>query len=207
MAEFHLQVPLRGDDITKVRVGDLVYFSGPGWTCRSRLLKYAFDEGHRLPFSTADKNLLIHVGPIIIQEGGAWKLISFTPTSSIRFEKWGPRSIEEWGLKAIVGKTTMGKASIQAMQEKKCIHATPIGIIPNFYQDQIEIKDVYWFKELGSIEAAWILDLKDLGPFLVDIDTEGRSYFDELDLVIEKNRRKAFQRLGIPEDFEFTKLY
>jgi len=207
MAEFHLQVPLREEEIKKLRIGDLVYFSGPGWTCRSRLQKYVFDEGHKLPFSTEDKNLLIHVGPVIIEEEGKWKLLSFTPTSSIRFEKWGPRSIREWRLKAIVGKTTMGKASIEAIKEKGCIHATPIGIIPNFYQDQIEIRDVYWFKELGSIEAAWILDLKDLGPFLVDIDTEGRSYFDELDQVIEKNRRKAFQRLGIPEDFEYTKLY
>ena len=207
MAEFHLQVPLREEEIKKLRIGDLVYFSGPGWTCRSRLQKYVFDEGHKLPFSTEDKNLLIHVGPVIIEEEGKWKLLSFTPTSSIRFEKWGPRSIREWRLKAIVGKTTMGKASIEAIKEKGCIHATPIGIIPNFYQDQIEIRDVYWFKELGSIEAAWILDLKDLGPFLVDIDTEGRSYFEELDQVIEKNRRKAFQRLSIPEDFEYTKLY
>ena len=207
MAEFHLQVPLREEEIKKLRIGDLVYFSGPGWTCRSRLQMYVFDEGHKLPFSTEDKNLLIHVGPVIIEEEGKWKLLSFTPTSSIRFEKWGPRSIREWRLKAIVGKTTMGKASIEAIKEKGCIHATPIGIIPNFYQDQIEIRDVYWFKELGSIEAAWILDLKDLGPFLVDIDTEGRSYFEELDQVIEKNRRKAFQRLGIPEDFEYTKLY
>ena len=207
MAEFHLQVPLREEEIKKLRIGDLVYFSGPGWTCRSRLQKYVFDEGHKLPFSTEDKNLLIHVGPVIIEEEGKWKLLSFTPTSSIRFEKWGPRSIREWRLKAIVGKTTMGKASIEAIKEKGCIHATPIGIIPNFYQDQIEIRDVYWFKELGSIEAAWILDLKELGPFLVDIDTEGRSYFGELDQVIEKNRRKAFQRLGIPEDFEYTKLY
>jgi tartrate/fumarate subfamily iron-sulfur-dependent hydro-lyase beta chain len=207
MAEFHFQVPLKDEDIKKVKIGDMVFFSGPAWTCRSRLQKYVFDEGHKLPFSTVDKNLLIHVGPVIIKEGGTWKLISFTPTSSIRFEKWGPKSIREWGLKAIVGKTTMGKASIEAIKERGCIHATPIGIIPNFYQDQIEIKDVYWFKELGSIEAAWILALKDLGPFLVDIDTEGRNYFDELDRVIEANRKKVFQRLGIPEDFEYTKLY
>jgi tartrate/fumarate subfamily iron-sulfur-dependent hydro-lyase beta chain len=207
MAEFHFQVPLKDEDMRKVRIGDMVFFSGQAWTCRSRLQKYVFDEGHKLPFSTGDKNLLIHVGPVIIEEGGRWKLVSFTPTSSIRFEKWGPKSIREWGLRAIVGKTTMGKASIEAIKERGCIHATPIGIIPNFYLDQIEIKDVYWFKELGSIEAAWMLEINDLGPFLVDIDTEGRSYFDELDRVIETNRRRAFQRLGIPEDFEYTKLY
>jgi len=207
MTEFYLSVPLRDEDIQKVKVGDLVFFSGPAWTCRSALQRYVFDEKHVLPFSTKDRNLLIHVGPVIIHEDGKWKLVSFTPTSSIRFEKWGTKSILEWGLKAIVGKTTMGKSTMRVMKEKHCIHATPIGIIPNSYQDQIEIQDVYWFKELGSIEAAWILELKNLGPFLVDIDTEGKNFFDDLDAVIEINRKRVLQKLGIPEDFEFTKLY
>ena len=207
MNKFHLQVPLQDEDIKKVRVGDLVTFSGAGWTCRSRLHRYAFDEGHPLPFSPQGKNLLIHVGPVIIKEGGRWKLVSFTPTSSIRFEKWGARSVQEWGLKAIVGKTTMGKDTMEMMVKKGCIHATPIGILPNFYQDQISIQGVYWLEELGSIEAAWQLELKKLGPFLVDIDTTGRNYFDELDAVLEVNRRKAYRRLGIPEDFEYTRLY
>ena len=207
MNEMRLQVPLKEEEIRKARVGDLVYFSGAGWTCRSRLHRYVFDEGHPLPFSTSGKNLVIHVGPVIIQEGGRWKLVSFTPTSSIRFEKWGARSVKEWGLKAIVGKTTMGKETMRMMVEKGCIHATPIGILPNFYQEQISIQGVYWLEELGSIEAAWQLELKDFGPFLVDMDTTGRNYFDELDVTLEANRRKAYRRLSIPEDFEYTKLY
>jgi len=207
MNEMRLQVPLKDEEIRKARVGDLVYFSGAGWTCRSRLHRYVFDEGHPLPFSTSGKNLVIHVGPVIIQEGGRWKLVSFTPTSSIRFEKWGARSVKEWGLKAIVGKTTMGKETMRMMVEKGCIHATPIGILPNFYQEQISIQGVYWLEELGSIEAAWQLELKEFGPFLVDMDTTGRNYFDELDVTLEANRRKAYRRLSIPEDFEYTKLY
>lgn len=207
MAEFHLTVPLQEDEIKKLRIGDLVFFSGPAWTCRSRLHRYVFDEGHPLPFSTRERNLLIHVGPVVLKEKGKWRLLSFTPTSSIRFEKWGPKSIHEWRLKAIIGKTTMGKSSMETMKEETCLHATPIGIIPNLYQDQIQIQDVYWLEELGSIEAAWILKLKDLGPFLVDIDCEGRNYFNELDSKIAANRKKAYLRLGIPEDFEYTKLY
>jgi len=73
--------------------------------------------------------------------------------------------------------------------------------------EQITIKDVYWLEELGSIEAAWILELKNLGPFMVDIDSEGRSHFDELDVVIDNNRKKAYKDLNIPENFEYTKLY
>lgn len=207
MSEFHLEVPLKDEDIKKLKIGDLVYFSGEAWTCRSRLQKYVFDEGHTLPFSTRERNLLIHVGPVIIKEDGKWQLLSFVPTSSIRFEKWGPSSVKELGLKAIVGKTTMGKSTAFAMKKNICIHATPLGVTPNLYLEQIKIKDVCWFEELGSIEAGWILELKDLGPFMIDIDSEGRNHFDELDRVIEANKRKAYERLKIPEGFEYTKLY
>ena len=205
--EYHLNVPLRDEDIVQLDVGDVVYFSGEAFTGRSRLHRHIFDEAHELPFSTENRNLMIHVGPIVIKDRGQWKLNSFTPTSSIRFEKWGPRSIEAWGLKAIVGKTTMREQTMKAMKEMTCIHATPMGVIPNLYLDKIEVKDVFLFDELGSIEAAWILGINDLGPFLVDIDTKGRNYFDELDGVLEKNRKKAYDRLGIDEDFEYTRLY
>lgn len=207
MREFHLQIPCEDEDVTALRVGDLVYFSGTAWTCRSRLQKRVFDEGFPLPFSTADRNVLIHVGPVVIREAGEWKLVSFTPTSSVRFEKWGPKSISQWGLKAIVGKTTMGPETARAMKELRCIHATPLGVIPNLYLDRIKIKDVYWLEELGSIEAAWQLELEGLGPFVVDIDCEGRNRFDELDRVIEENRKEAYRFLNIPEEFEYTKLY
>lgn len=207
MTEYHLQVPLKDEDIRSLRLGDIIYFSGTAWTCRSKLQRYIFDEGHELPFSTEDKNLLIHVGPVVIDESGKWKLVSFMPTSSIRFEKWGEKSIRKFGLKAIVGKTTMGENTARAMKELGCIHATPIGVPVQAFLDRITVKDVYLFDELGSIEAAWILELNDLGPFLVDIDTTGRNHFDRLDSVIDENRKKVYAKLGIPEDFEYTKLY
>jgi fumarate hydratase subunit beta len=207
MAEYHLTVPLQDEEITRLELGDTVYFSGKAWTCRSRLQKYVFDEGHPLPFSTKEKNLLIHVGPIMLQEHDRWKPVSFQPTSSIRFEKWGPRSIQQWGLKAIVGKTTMGKATAEAMKQHHCIHATPLGVTPNLFIKQMEVEGVYLLEELGSIEAAWQLELNRLGPFLVDMDCRGRNHFDELDVNIEKNRKKAYANLKIPENFEYTKLY
>ena len=153
------------------------------------------------------KNVFYARSTVVIDENGKWKLLSFMPTSSIRFEKWGAQSVKEWGLKAIVGKTTMGKSTALAMKAYHCIHATPLGVTPNLYLDQIEVKDVFWFKELGSIEAAWQLELKELGPFLVDMDCEGRNHFDELDRIIEGKKSEAYAYLNIPGDFEYTKLY
>lgn len=207
MAEFHLQAPLKDEDVTQLRLGDTVYISGEVFTCRSRLQKYIFDEGNTLPFSTDDRNILIHNGPIVVQEDGKWKLMSFMPTSSIRFEKWGAKSVDAWGLKMIVGKTTMGKDTAKMMKEKKCVHVSPRSVSPNLWIDSIEVQTVHLYEELGRIEAAWFFKVKELGPFLVDIDTEGNNYFDALDKDIAERKNAALEKLGIDPDYQFTKLY
>lgn len=207
MAVHYLNVPLKDEDIEKLKLNDLVYISGPIFTCRSRLQRYFFDEGHTLPFSTEKRNCLIHVGPIVIKEQGKWKLVSFMPTSSIRFEKWGAQSVEDWNLKMIVGKTTMGEKTAAMMKKKKCVHVSPQCVSPNLWVDSIRIEDVHLFDELGTIEAAWFMQLNKLGPFVVDIDCQGNNLYDNLDIVIDKNRKKAYEMLSIPEDFQYTKLY
>lgn len=207
MAEYHLKSPLTDEDVAKLKIGDTVYISGECFTCRSRLQKYIFDEKNALPFDTKDRNVLIHNGPIVIKENGKWKLMSFMPTSSIRFEKWGAKSVDEWGLKMIVGKTTMGKETAKMMKEKKCVHVSPRSVSPNLWIDSIEVQDVHLYDELGRIEAAWFFKLNELGPFIVDIDTEGNNYFDKLDEVIAQRKTSALSKLGVESDFEYTKLY
>ncbi len=207
MAEYHLTAPLAEEDVTKLKLGDTVYISGNCFTCRSRLQKYIFDEKNILPFDTKDRNILIHNGPIVIKENGKWKLVSFMPTSSIRFEKWGAKSVSEWNLRMIVGKTTMGAETAAMMKEKKCVHVSPRSVSPNLWIDSIEVEDVYLYDELGRIEAAWFFKLNDLGPFIVDIDCEGNNFFDRLDSQIEERKQAALKELGIDETFTFTKLY
>ena len=207
MAEYHLTGPLTEEDVTQLKIGDIVYLSGEAFTCRSRLQKYIFDENHQLPFSTDERNILIHNGPIVIKENGKWKLVSFMPTSSIRFEKWGAKSVDEWNLRVIVGKTTMGENTAKMRKEKKCVHVSPRSVSPNLWIDSIEVQDVYLYDELGRIEAAWFFKLNDIGPFIVDIDSNGNNLFDKLDEQIAESKEKALRELGIEPDFHFTKLY
>lgn len=207
MAEYYLTAPLKDEDVEQLNIGDIVYISGEVFTCRSRLQKYIFDENNTLPFSTAQRNVLIHNGPIVVKEDGKWRLVSFMPTSSIRFEKWGAKSVENWGLKMIIGKTTMGEQTAQMMKEKKCVHASPRSVSPNLWIDSIEVQDVHLYDELGRIEAAWFFKLNQLGPFIVDIDTKGRNLFDQLDQQIANNKDAALRELGIDPDYQFTKLY
>ena len=207
MATYHLTSPLSEEDVTKLHIGDTVYLSGECFTCRSKLQRYIFDEGHTLPFTPGPGSMLIHNGPIIIKENEKWVLKSFMPTSSIRFEKWGEKSIKNWNLRLICGKTTMGDNTLAAMQKYKCVHVSPRSVSPLLWINSIEVKGVDLFEEIGSIEAPWHFEIHELGPFIVDMDTYGKNLFSELDKSVQENKKKVYAELGISPDFTYTKLY
>lgn len=207
MKTYELRAPLSEEDVIQLKIGDLVYVSGPAFSCRSRLHRYVFDENHGLPFLPGERNVLLHAGPIMKKNDSGWDVISYMPTSSIRFEKWGSASVDQWRLRMIVGKTTMGEKTRLMMQKKKCVHVSPQCVSPNLWIDSISVEDVKLFEELGSIEATWCLNLEKLGPFVVDIDCEGNKLFEKVNREVDKKRVEAMKMLDIPEDFEYTKLY
>jgi len=207
LTDIHLTTPIGDSDVESLRVGDNVYLSGKAFTCRSRLHRYIFDENRKIPFSTSERHILIHAGPIVVKENEDWKLISIMPTSSLRFEKWGASSVDEWNLKVICGKTTMGESTMKMMKEKKCVHVCPNSVSPNLWIDSITIEDVFLFDELGSIEAAWILRLKDFGPFIVDIDCEGNNIYEKVNQSVDEKLLEVYKQTSIPTDFDYTKLY
>ena len=207
MATYYLKTPLSEEDVTQLKIGDVVYVTGDAFTCRSRLHRWVFDENHPAPQAAQERDLLIHVGPIVLRHPDKYELVSFMPTSSIRFEKWGAKSVENWGLKMIIGKTTMGPETMAMMKKLGCVHASPQGVSPNLWASQINITNVELFDELGTIEATWHMDLDKLGPFVIDIDTQGNNLFERIDAVVAENKAKAYKQLGIEEDFEYTKLY
>ena len=207
VATYHLKAPLSEQDVTQLRLGDVVYISGDVFTCRSRLHRWVLDENHPLPKAGQERDVLIHVGPIVLREDGKFKLVSFMPTSSIRFEKWGARAVDEWGLRLIVGKTTMGEETMAMMQKKKCVHVSPQCVSPNSWIQHINITDVELFDELGTIEATWHMTVDELGPFVVDIDCYGNNLYKNHEHEVDQCREMALKELGIDPDFQYTKLY
>lgn len=207
MAVLRLNSPFEEQVIRSLEVGDVIYVTGKAFTCRSRLQRWVFDEKHELPETMAGLDLLIHAGPIVLEEGGGYRLVSFMPTSSLRFEKWGARSIEAWNLRMIIGKTTMGGETARMMMEKGCVHASPQSVAPNLWIDSIKVRAVALKDELGSIEAPWLFECANLGPFVVDMDAKGNNLFDRVDVQVERNKEKAFAILGIEKNFTPTKLY
>lgn len=208
MAEYHLRTPFLEEDVTKLRIGDIVYLSGNAFTTRSKLQKTVFDDGEQLPFALEDRNLLIHCGPVIKKEEGKYIVKSFGPTTSVRFEKWIEKSIVNWKLRAILGKGTLNRQVALAFARHKCVHICTMGSQSHktLRTKQVVLQDGYWVEKLGSIEAPWLVELDKWGPFLVDIDAEGNNYFDRLDEKIAERKSYVMKELGIGEDFRYTEL-
>ena len=99
----------------------------------------------------------------------------------------------------------MGEKSAKAIKKYGCVHCTTVGVGGAILSTKLEVKERHW-PDLGPIESLWVLEAKELGPFMVDIDVQGNRYFARVNTDIEKKRDKVYAKLGIPQDFKFASL-
>jgi L(+)-tartrate dehydratase beta subunit len=89
------------------------------------------------------------------------------------------RLMERHGVKAVLNKGGMSKQMYETVFKKHgavCLSTMPYGIGAIYGKAVTGVKDVYWNDLLGISEAMWLLEVNELGPLLVDGDSEGNSY-------------------------------
>ena len=177
--EYHFQLPVKKEEIKKIKVCDILYITGKVFTAR--------DEAHHLmlekdiiPFNPSEM-ALFHCGPLMKKENGKWKVISAGPTTSSRMEIFEDRFIEKFGINIIIGKGGMGERTEKALQKYTCIYTSYIGGAGAIAADKVEeVLGVYWLEEFGMHEAAWIFEVKEFGPLVVAMDCHGNSIYRNL---------------------------
>lgn len=202
-----LNIPVSEEDARNLALGDLVTLGGRVFTGRSRFHIRAIEEDIYPPINYEEINAFFHTGPVMRRAGdsGKWEIVSIEPTSSIRFEKLGGQVVRKFQLRVLIGKTTMGPGTAEALKEVGGVHLSKIGICGNQILRQVkEVEEVFFLEELGKTEATWIFRVEDFGPFFVDIDAQGRNYFKEMERRGLKNIQKVYRDLDIPEDFFYT---
>jgi len=177
--EYHLNLPVNKNEIKKLRVGDILYLSGTIFTSRDAGHKKMLDVS-KLPFKPDDM-ALFHCGPLVKKDNGIWKVISAGPTTSIRMEIFEDSFIERFDISIIIGKGGMGKRTKKALQKDICVYTSFTGGAGVFAADKIEeVLDVFWIDELGMPEAIWIFNVKDFGPLIVSMDSNGNSIYEDI---------------------------
>ncbi len=205
MGERHLKIPLSEAGVRELNVGEVVYLDGPIYTGRSLFHIQAIDQDILPTVDPEKMNVLVHAGPMMKRVNDEWKPLSMTLTASIRFDKYGAAIIKKLGIRAIVGKTTMGDETLEAMKEHGAVHLTSVGMMTNILPDQVKkVLGVYFLDELGGTEATWMIEFEKAGPFIVDIDTRGNNLFRQINRDVEKRFDGLYQSFGIPKGFRYT---
>jgi fumarate hydratase subunit beta len=164
-----LQIPLKQEDILKLKVGDQVLLSGVIFTARDKAHQFLLDEN----FENIKNGVIYHCGPIIKDN----KVIAAGPTSSYRMNIFTPEVIEKYEIKAIIGKAGMDNNVLQALKGK-AVYFSAIGGCGALYASSIKVKNVYK-KEFGMPEAIWEFEIKDF-PVVVTMDTNGNSLYEDI---------------------------
>ncbi len=203
-----LQLPLGEEEARSLALGQIVTVSGMIFTGRSRFHIRAIEEDILPPLDFAQINCFFHVGPVMSEEHGEWEIVSIEPTSSIRFERYGADVVRKLGLRTLIGKTTMGQRTAEALRDVGGVYLTKIGVCGNQLAAQVKrVEGVHFLDELGKTEATWVFEVERFGPFFVGIDANGNSYFDELDREVAGRMTEIARSLGIPDGYEFTDVH
>jgi len=133
----NLKTPLSLEVVKSLKIGDLVSISGTFFSCRSKFHVKILRENLPIPREIDGINVMCHMGPIMKREGEGWRPISGGPTTSFRMDGFGPAMIKKLGLRAIIGKGTMGEKTMATsrklfLDRKVPSYSTPEAAIDAF---------------------------------------------------------------------------
>ncbi len=191
-----LTTPIKTEDVTNLKIGDVVYLTGTLGTARDSGHKRRVVEGV-IPSCPFEGGAVFHAGPITKKEGDTLEIVAIGPTTSMRMEKHEADFIEQTGVKLIIGKGGMGERTTEACKRLKAVHTVYAGGAAVLGASQIEeVISAEWL-DLGMPEALYTLKVKEFGPLVVSIDTEGNNLFEKNKLSFNQKKDILLKELKI----------
>ena len=176
MAHYKLQTPLSEADIRQLKLEDTVTIDGTIFGIRDATQIRIFDHGIAPPADLAG-SVCLHTAPGVRKlPGGRYEKICIGTTTSTRMDRFVPGLVEQYGVRAIVGKGGVLEASVQAMQRAGAVYLAIVGGAAALETLQIEEIEEVWWEDLMP-ECLWKFRVKDFGPLIVAIDSHGQSHY------------------------------
>jgi len=93
-----------------------------------------------------------------------------------------PELLKTFKVRPIIGKGGMYRDTLEAMKEIKCIYLVQIGGASALYSSKVEkIVAVYW-EDLEPTYRMVAFTVKDFGPLIVGMDSNGNSLFEKREI-------------------------
>ena len=191
-----LITPVSTEDLKDIKVGDIVYLDGSMTTCRDVAHRRLVEEGRELPVDVRN-NAIFHAGPIIRPlENDKFEMVSVGPTTSMRMEKFEYEFVKETGVKVIIGKGGMKENTERACKEFGAVHCVfPAGNAVVAATEVEEIVRAEW-RDLGMPETLWNCRVKEFGPLIVSIDTEGNNMFEKNKVTFNERKDAVYEKIS-----------
>ena len=198
-----LTTPIKDEDLEDLRVGDVVYLTGHIVTCRDVAHRRLIEFKRELPVDIRG-GAIFHAGPIVRKlDNGKYEMVSIGPTTSMRMEKFEKEFIEQTDVKLIVGKGGMGPLTEEGCKQHKAVHAIFPGGCAVLAATQVEeIERAEWL-DLGMPETLWVNRVKELGPLIISIDTQGNNLIEQNKAEFNAKKRPIVKK--IHEQVSFIK--
>lgn len=190
-----LTTPILAKDLQDIHIGDIIYLSGHITTCRDVAHRRVVEERRTIPVDVRNEAIL-HAGPIIRPlKNGKYEMVSVGPTTSMRMEKFEYEFVKTTGVRVIVGKGGMREETARACKEFGAIHCVfPAGNAVVAATAVEEIEQAEWL-DLGMPETLWNCRVKEFGPLIVSIDSQGCNYFENKKVEYNKKKDAVFAKI------------
>lgn len=168
--DYHLSAPFDGEELKKLRSGDMVYITGTIYVARDaahKRMQEVLDRGGELPVDIKGQTIY-YMGPSPAREGRP--IGSAGPTTASRMDKYAPRLLD-LGLRGMIGKGKRSQAVKDAIVRNGAVYFAAIGGAGALLSKAITASEVVAYDDLGT-EAIRRLEVKDF-PAIVVIDSTG----------------------------------
>jgi fumarate hydratase subunit beta len=174
MAEITIQLPLREQDITRLKAGDSVLLNGPllsGRDAAHKRLTAVIKEGKPLPVDLKGETIY-YVGPCPTPPGRV--IGSAGPTTSGRMDAYTP-GLLQLGLRGMIGKGQRSPDVIASIKKYHAVYFAALGGAGALIARSIKTAQVVVYPDLGP-EAIYRLEVKNF-PVIVAIDADGNDLY------------------------------
>lgn len=165
-------------DVRSLKLGQSVLLDGLVHTGRDRFHKHLHDGGFLPAGVDLPTSALYHCGPVMVRDGGGWRMVAGGPTTSSREEPYEADVIARFGLRIIIGKGGMGQKTLAACREHGCVYLQAVGGAAALIAAAVErVEGVDFLEDFGAAEAMWHLRVRGF-PAVVAMDAYGNSLYE-----------------------------
>ena len=177
-SELKLRFPIADlDALRELRAGQKLRIDGPLIGIRDATQIAMFDRGEQ-PRMDLSGSVLIHTAPNVRKLGpGRYEKVCIGTTTSARMNRFTRGLLEQYGVRAIIGKGGLLPDSLPVLREFGGVYLAITGGAAALETTQIERIDDVEFEELMP-ECLWKFRVRDFGPLTVAMDAHGVSLYE-----------------------------